>query len=79
MVSGLVLYNETLVADHALEDNGLFDGPCADVRPLLLGRLVVLLLGVRGLPSCLPVICELLEERCLERRRLLGKAVSLVL
>lgn len=66
MVSGLVLEHETLVADNASELGGLLDGPRADVGPLLvlllaLG-LVGGLLGVRGLPSGLPVVGELLVE-----------------
>ena len=65
MVSSLVLDDETLVALNALQDGGLLDGPVADVCPLLIVGLDVLLC-VRGLPSVLPVICELLEERSLE-------------
>lgn len=65
MVSSLVLDNETLIALNALQDSGLLDGPVADVRPLLIVGLDVLLC-VRGLPSALPVVCELLKERSLE-------------
>lgn len=51
MVGSLVFQDEALVAIDALEHCRLLDGPCADVGPLLLGRLVVDLLGVRRLPS----------------------------
>lgn len=65
MVSSLVLDDETLVALNTLQDGRLLDGPGANVRPLLIVGLDVLLC-VRGLPSALPVVCELLKERGLE-------------
>ena len=60
MMSGLVFENETLVTLHALEDCRLFDRPGADIGPVLVS---VCLFCVRGLPSCLPVIGELLQKR----------------
>src|SRR5690242_1556688 len=69
VVSSLVLDDKTLVTLNTLQDGGLLDGPVADVSPLLVIGLDVLLC-VRGLPSVLPVICELLEEGSLERGRL---------
>jgi hypothetical protein len=69
VVSSLVLDNETLVALNALQDGRLLDGPGTNVRPLLIIGLDVLL-RVRGLPSALPVVCELLKERSLESGRL---------
>lgn len=68
VVSGLVLDNQALVALHSLVDGGLLDGPLADVRPLLLLLACALevLLCVGRLPSCLPVIGELLKEWTLE-------------
>ena len=65
MVSSLVLDDKTLVALNALQDGRLLDGPGTNVCPLLIVGLDVLLC-VRGLPSALPVVCELLEERSLE-------------
>lgn len=65
MVSSLVLDDETLVALNTLQDGGLLNGPVTDVRPFLIVGLDVLL-GVRGLPPSLPVVCELFKERCLE-------------
>jgi hypothetical protein len=65
MVSSLVLDDETLVALNTLQDGGLLDGPVTDVCPFLIVGLDVLL-GVRGLPPGLPVVCELFKERCLE-------------
>ena len=41
MMSGLVLEHETFVAVDTTKDRWLFDGPCADVRPLLLGVLLL--------------------------------------
>lgn len=64
MVSSGVLDNETLIALHSLVDDGLLDGPLADVGPfltLLVGAGRVLL-RVRGLPSLVPVVGELLKE-----------------
>jgi len=65
VVSSFVLDDQALIALHALEHRRLLDGPGADVCPLLVVGLDVLLC-VRGLPSVLPVVCELLEERRLE-------------
>jgi hypothetical protein len=65
MMSSLVLDNQSLVALHALEYRRLLDGPSTNVCPLLIVGLDILLC-VRGLPSGLPVVGELLEERCLE-------------
>jgi hypothetical protein len=65
VVGSLVLDDETLVSLHALEDRGLLGRPGADVGPLLVVGLDILLC-VRGLPAVLPVVCELLEEGRLE-------------
>lgn len=70
VVSRLVLEHETLVALDTLEHAGLLNRPGADVCPLLLGGLVVLL-GVRDLPARFPVVGELFVERCLDGSRLL--------
>lgn len=64
VVSSFVLEDKTLVSLNTTEDTWLLDGPGTDVSPLLFSSL---LLGVRGLPSRLPVVGELLEEVCLER------------
>jgi hypothetical protein len=69
VVGSLVLDDQALVALDALEDGGLLDCPGTDVGPLLVVGLDVLL-GVRGLPSALPVVCELLKEGSLEGSRL---------
>ena len=61
VMSSLVLDNKTLIALNTLEDSGLLDSPVANVRPLLIVGLDVLLC-VRGLPSGLPIVCELLKE-----------------
>ena len=71
-MSGRVLDNETLITLHALVDDGLLNGPLADVSPLLLGIGAGLLLGVGRLPARVPVIGELLEEGSLELGRLFG-------
>ena len=65
VVSSLVLHDETLVTLDTLQDGGLLNGPVTDIRPFLIVGLDVLL-GVRGLPPGLPVVCELLKERGLE-------------
>jgi len=71
MMSCSVLDHKTLVAFHALIDMGLLYSPFPNICPLLIlvGTLCVLL-GVGWLPSCLPVVCELLEEVGLELGRL---------
>lgn len=56
-----VLDNETLVAVNALKDTGLLNSPLANVGPFF-GSLRIFLFGVRCLPSCFPVVCELLEK-----------------
>src|SRR5262249_44759001 len=66
MVSSLVLDNETFVAFHALKNHWFLDRPGADILPLLFGRLVSLLFGVRCLPPRVPIIGELLEEGSFE-------------
>lgn len=65
VVSSLILDDKTLVTLHTLQNSRLLDGPVADVCPLLVISLDVLLC-VRSLPSSLPVVCELLEERSLD-------------
>jgi hypothetical protein len=64
VVGGSVLHNKTLVALHTLVDDGLLNGPFTNVSPFLV--IVRVFLGVRGLPSGLPVVGELLKERGLE-------------
>ena len=70
MVSRLVLEDETLVAFNALQNGWLLDRPLSNVGPFFVRLLVILLLGVRCLPPCLPVVGELLQERSLEFGRL---------
>ena len=65
VVGGLVLDDQALVAMHAAEDVRLFNGPIADVGPLLGGTLFLFLLGVRWLPPRVPIVGELLEEAAL--------------
>lgn len=62
VVSSGVLKNQTLVASNAREDVWLLDRPLANVGPVFLA-LGVLLLRIRDLPSRLPVLGELFEER----------------
>lgn len=77
VVSSSVLDNKTLVALNALEDGGFFNGPLADVGPLLVLLLAIrLLLGVRGLPAGLPVIGELFKEVGLDGGRLQARKAS---
>jgi hypothetical protein len=59
VMSGLVLNDQTLIALHTLQHGGLLYSPVADISPLLLSRLVILLC-VRSLPSTLPIVRELL-------------------
>lgn len=59
MVGGGILDDETLVALDALEFVRLLDRPLTNVSPFLLLTLRVFL-GMRGLPSRLPIIGELL-------------------
>lgn len=66
MVSSLVFDNKAFVTLHALQNHWLLNRPGADILPLLLGRFVRLLFGVRCLPSRVPIICELLEEGSFE-------------
>jgi len=68
VVSGRVLDNKTLIALHSLVDGRLLDRPLADIGPFLLifARAGHVLLGVRWLPSLLPVVGELLEEASLD-------------
>jgi hypothetical protein len=68
MMGGLVLDDQTFVALNALQLGRLLDGPVADVGPFLLGAgaCLLFLLGVRRLPPCVPVICELFKERGLQ-------------
>lgn len=63
VMSSLVLDHKTFIANHAIEDMWLFDSPVADECPFLgILFLVVLLLCVRSLPPCLPIVCELFQE-----------------
>jgi len=61
VVSSWVLHHKTLVASNARVYGGLLYRPLADVGPVLI-RLRVLLLCMRRLPPCLPVVGELFEE-----------------
>ena len=69
VVGCLVLEDKSLVASNAAKDSRLLYGPCANVGPFLL---CVLLLCMGNTPSVLPVVCELLQEGCLESRWLEG-------
>jgi hypothetical protein len=69
MVRRRVLDNKTFIALDALVLYGLFNGPLANISPFLLGARCVLL-RVRGLPSLVPVVGELLEEVGLDNGRL---------
>lgn len=66
VVSGGVLDDKTLVAVNSLVLVGLLNSPLANVGPFLFLLSLVgaasVLLGVRRLPSGLPVIGELLQE-----------------
>jgi hypothetical protein len=75
MVSCDVLDNQTLVANHAVEHGRFLDSPFTDVGPILL-RLGVLLLGVRGSPSRVPIGSELLEEGSFNGSRLIESRSS---
>ena len=76
VVSRGILDDKTFVAGHALVDVWLFHCPLADIGPLFLAILGVLL-GVGWLPSLLPVVGELLEEGRLELGRLGGEISNL--
>lgn len=67
VVCGLVLQNETFVAVDALELGRFLDIPGSYILPLLLS---LLLLSVGYTPPGVPVVGELLQERCLESSRL---------
>lgn len=74
VVSGGVLDDKTLVALNSLVLVGLLNSPLANVGPFLFLLSLVgaasVLLGVRRLPSRLPVIGELLQEVRLDGGRL---------
>jgi hypothetical protein len=61
MMRSCVLDDEAFVALHAWVDSGFLYRPLSNIHPVLFA-LGVLLLRVRNLPSCLPVIGELFEE-----------------
>lgn len=63
-------HTKTLVTLNPLELDRFLDGPFANVRPLLVTGLVNLLLGVRDLPSAVPIVCELFVEGSLDGKRL---------
>ena len=67
VVGSFVLEDKTFVALDTTKNGGLLNRPGSDVSPLLLS---VLLLCVGWLPSRLPVVCELLQERGFEGRGL---------
>ena len=74
MMGSCVLYDQTLIALHSLVHVWFFDGPFTDVCPfLVLVRTLGILLGVRWLPSCLPIICELFDKVTLDLGRLFEK------
>ncbi len=60
-MGSLVFDDQTLVAHHARHDGRFLNRPGTDVRPLFIVSLDVLLC-VRGLPSSLPIVCELFQE-----------------
>jgi hypothetical protein len=71
MMCSSVLDDKTLVALNALVDMGLLYSPFSNICPfLVLVRTLCVLLGMGRLPSCLPIVCELLEEVGLELGRL---------
>lgn len=59
VMSGLVLDDETFIANHSIEDRWLFDGPVADIGPFFFGTCSLLLLCVGWFPPGIPIICEL--------------------
>lgn len=61
-----VLDNKAFIPFDSLEDMRFLDSPLTNVGPLLI-RLGVLLLGVRWLPSRLPIISKLFEEWSFDR------------
>jgi hypothetical protein len=66
-----ILNHKTLITLHSLVYIWLLYSPLANICPLLIIiRALGVLLGMRRLPSLLPVICELLNEVCLESGRL---------
>jgi hypothetical protein len=75
MVSSRVLDNKTLITIDSLVLNGLLDGPLANVCPFLL-RAGCVLLCVRGLPSLVPIVGELLKEVGLKCGRLQDNALA---
>ena len=60
-----VLHDQTLITSNAWQDGRLFNRPLANVCPIFIA-LGVLLLGVRGLPSRIPVFGKLFEEGSFE-------------
>ena len=68
VVSGGILDDETLVANHAGIDGRLLDSPFTDVGPFLFlfSGASHVLLGMGRLPPLLPVPSKLLEEVCLQ-------------
>lgn len=76
MMSGLVLDDETLITNHAIEDGWLLDVPLSNIGPFFFGGLVILLCA-RNFPSSLPVVGELFKERSFDGRDgLAGNSVS---
>ena len=76
MMSGWVLYDQTLILLDSLEDMGLLNRPLADICPFF-GSLRVFLFRMGGFPACFPVICELFEEVCFDIGRLRGLVCAL--
>ena len=63
MMSCGILDDKSLVTFHAFENMGLFYSPFSNVCPFfILVRALGVLLGVGWFPSCIPTICELLDE-----------------
>lgn len=69
VVGSCVLHNKALVTHNSREDSGFFDRPLPHVGPILLA-LGVLLFGMGGGPSRVPVVGELFEEGSFQSGRL---------
>jgi hypothetical protein len=62
VVGSGVLDDKTLIALYSLVLCGLLNSPFTDICPFLVLLVGVVLLGVGGLPSLVPVVGELLKE-----------------
>jgi hypothetical protein len=71
MMGSGILYYETLIALNALENMRLFHSPFSNIGPFFIFvRALGILLRMRWLPSCLPVVCELFDKITLYLGRL---------